>query len=62
MTDRNHKKWKHAKEIRGLERIAQAQRNGYLGPDEELEDGYIHIPEEPDRKWTDKPMTPKETA
>ena len=54
MTDPNHLNWKHAKEIRGLDRVIEAQKTGYLDEDAP-HDHYIEIPEEPDRKWTDKP-------
>jgi hypothetical protein len=46
--------WKELRDRRRYDRLTEAIKNGYLEADE-IEPDYIEIPEEPDRKWTDKP-------
>jgi hypothetical protein len=48
-----HGAWKAAEEWRRATRLVEAIKRGFLAEDE-LE-GYVHIPDEPDRKWTDRP-------
>jgi hypothetical protein len=48
-------KWSEMMAKRRFERLQEAIDKGFIEADE-VEPDYIEIPEEPDRKWTDKPM------
>lgn len=51
--------WKHARELEQINKLIEAQKTGYLDADAP-HDVYYDIPEEPDRKWTDKPSKRRE--